>query len=180
MKVLRTPLEKKTIAALRCGEEIVLSGTLYTARDQAHKRFAALIKQGKKLPIDLRGQMIYYCGPNPPAPGNVIGSCGPTTAGRMDLFTPLLLERGLLGMVGKGDRSAAVVEAIKKFHVVYCTTFAGCGALLAQFVKQNRCICFHDLGAEAVFALEVERFPLIVAVDSEGRTLYEQRRQPKA
>ncbi len=145
---------------------------LYTARDQAHKRLAEMVKKGKKLPFELHGSIIYYCGPNPTPPGAVIGSCGPTTSSRMDGFTPLLLANGLAAMVGKGERSAVVNAAIKKYGAVYFITYAGCGALLSRCVKKSTLVCFSELGTEAVYALEVEDFPLITAIDYRGRSIY--------
>jgi len=179
VKVLEYPLTKQDTAALRCGDEVAFSGIVYTARDQAHKRLAALLERGKPLPFDLRNQMIYYCGPNPAAPGRVIGSCGPTTSQRMDVFTPVLLKHGLLGMIGKGERSPAVVAAIKQYRAIYYITHAGCGALLSEYVTKADNVCFSDLGAEAVFRLEVKQFPLIVAIDTEGRSLYDTRGKKK-
>ena len=172
MKKIKEPLTKNIIETLRCGDEVLFSGIMYTARDQAHQRLAQIIKAKQQLPFDFRNQIIYYCGPNPARPGHVIGSCGPTTSSRMDAFTPLLLKHGLLAMVGKGERSKEVVELIKQYKLIYFATYAGCGAMLAQCVKSRRLVCFKDLGAEAIFALDVENFPLIVAIDSKGGSVY--------
>ena len=157
---------------LKVGEKINFSGILYTARDQAHKRLAEAIKKNKKLPIDLRGQIIYYCGPTKTPQGKIIGSCGPTTSSRMDEFTPILLKAGLKGMIGKGSRSKEVIAAIKKYKGVYFLTYAGCGALLSRYVKKARPVAYKDLGPEAIYRLEVQDFPLIVGIDSQGRSIY--------
>ncbi|OGX40702.1 MAG: fumarate hydratase [Omnitrophica WOR_2 bacterium RIFCSPLOWO2_01_FULL_41_12] len=157
---------------LKVGEKINFSGILYTARDQAHKRLAEAIKKNKKLPIDLRGQIIYYCGPTKTPQGKIIGSCGPTTSSRMDEFTPILLKAGLKGMIGKGSRSKEVIAAIKKYKGVYFLTYAGCGALLSRYVKKAKPVAYKDLGPEAIYRLEVQDFPLIVGIDSQGRSIY--------
>ena len=150
----------------------MFSGTIYTARDQAHKRLGETIKQGKKLPIDFKGVIIYYCGPTKTPKGKVIGSCGPTTSSRMDAFTPALLKAGLKGMIGKGNRSQEVRAAIKKYKAVYFLTFAGCGALLSRYIKDARPVAYQDLGPEAIYRLRVDKFPLTVAIDSKGRNIY--------
>ncbi|MCP4649109.1 MAG: TRZ/ATZ family protein [PVC group bacterium] len=173
MKKLNGILAKNKIKDLRCGQEVLYTGMIYTARDQAHKRFSEMLRKGKKLPVDIKEQIIYYCGPNPAAKGKVIGSCGPTTSSRMDELTPVLLKNGLRAMIGKGERSKEVVAAIKQYKAVYFTTYAGCGALLSGRVKKKKTVCFKDLGAEAVFALEVEDFPLIVAIDACGGNIYD-------
>lgn len=160
------------MSCLKAGDEILYTGRLYTARDQAHKRLVEAISQGKKLPVDLRGAMMYYCGPTQTPEGRVIGSCGPTTASRMDEFTPPLLRAGLKGMIGKGGRSKEVVQAIKKYNAVYFLAYAGCGALLSQYVRKKRLAAYADLGPEAMYELEVRDFPLIVAVDAKGGALY--------
>ena len=159
---------------LRAGDEIVYSGKLYTARDQAHKRLAEALRKGKELPIDLKGRILYYCGPTKTPKGKIIGSCGPTTSSRMDAFTPLLLKAGLKGMIGKGNRSQEVIGAIKKYKAVYYLTYAGCGALLAKYVKKNRLLAYPELGPEAIYELEVKDFPLIVAIDARGRSIYKE------
>ena len=158
----------------------MLSGVIYTARDQAHKRFVETIKQGKKLPITLKGQIIYYCGPTKTPKGKIIGSCGPTTASRMDEFTPALLKAGLKGMIGKGSRSKEVIAAIKKYKAVYFLTYAGCGALLSKYIKSAKAMVYKDLGPEAIYRLEIRDFPVIVGIDSKGRSIYDKKRWKRA
>jgi fumarate hydratase subunit beta len=172
MKRVMTPVSQKVIADLRVGDDVLLSGTIYTARDQAHRRLVEAIRAGKKLPFDLAGQIVYFCGPTRTPPGASIGSCGPTTSKRMDRFSPALLEAGLAAMIGKGSRSAGVIEAVRKYHAVYFLAYAGCGALIQQYVKSSRVVAYTDLGPEAIYRLEVEDFPLIVGVDSAGRNIY--------
>ena len=150
----------------------MLTGVIYTARDQAHKRLMEEIISGKKLPIDLKDQIIYYCGPTKTPKGKVIGSCGPTTSARMDEFTPALLQAGMKGMIGKGRRSGEVAVAIKKNKAVYFLTYGGCGALLSKCVKKARPAAYQDLGPEAIYELEVEDFPLIVGIDARGNDIY--------
>jgi len=164
----------KKMNTLKVGQELFFSGIIYTARDQAHKRLAEAIKAGKRLPIELKGAIIYYCGPTQTPKGKVIGSCGPTTSSRMDEFTPLLLKSGLKGMIGKGNRSQEVKKAIKKYKGIYFVTYAGCGALLNKYVKNVKKIAYGDLGPEAILKLEVKDFPLIVAIDVNGRSVYGQ------
>jgi len=173
MKRVTSPLTKDMIKGLKAGDEVLLSGVILTARDAAHKRLHDLLAKGKKLPLDLRNNVIYYAGPTPPKPGRAIGSCGPTTASRMDGFTPELLQLGLAGMIGKGDRSAEVVSAIKKYGCVYFLATGGIGALLSTKVRKAQAILFEDLGPEAVYKLEVEDFPLIVGIDSKGKDIYD-------
>ncbi len=165
------PLTKRRIERLNAGDMLFLSGIVYTARDQAHKRLVEANKR-KKLPIDLKGQIIYYCGPTKTPKGKIIGSCGPTTSARMDEFTPALLEAGLKGMIGKGVRSKEVIKAIKKYKAVYFLTYAGCGALLSKYVKSAKPVAYKELGPEAIYKLEVKDFPLIVAVDIKGNSVY--------
>jgi len=174
MKKINTPLDKRQIETLKAGEEVLLSGMIYTARDQAHKRLVEAIKLGRKLPIDLKGAIIYYCGPTKTPRGKAIGSCGPTTASRMDDFTPLLLKAGLKGMIGKGSRSPEVIRAIKKYRGVYFLAYAGCGALLTKYVKKAEPVAYKDLGPEAIYKLEVKSFPLIVGIDVKGNNVYKQ------
>jgi fumarate hydratase subunit beta len=162
---------KFKIKNLKAGGRLNFNGTLYTARDQAHQRLVEALKKGKRLPIDLKGAMIYYCGPTAAPKGKIIGSCGPTTSSRMDAFTPALLEAGLKGMIGKGARSVETIAAIKKYKAVYFLTYAGCGALLSKYVKKAKPVAYKDLGPEAIYRLEVEAFPLIVAIDSKGETV---------
>ncbi|MFC1657847.1 FumA C-terminus/TtdB family hydratase beta subunit [Candidatus Omnitrophota bacterium] len=171
MKKISTPLEKKQIAKLKAGEEVFLSGVIYTARDQAHKKIYERISRKKSLPLALHGQVIYYCGPTPAAKGRIIGSCGPTTSSRMDKFTPALLKAGLAAMIGKGRRSKEVIQAIKKNRAVYFLTLAGCGALLSEYVTAMKPVAYKDLGPEAIYCLAVKDFPLVVAVDSKGRSI---------
>lgn len=166
MKKLSTPLSKKDILNLKKGDEILLNGEIYTARDQAHKRMA------KKIPFNIKNTVIYYCGPTKTPKGKVIGACGPTTSSRMDEFTPKLLKAGLLAMIGKGDRSPEVKSAIKKYKAVYFLTYAGCGALLTKYVKKATPVAYRDLGPEAIYKLQVKDFPLVVAIDSKGRSIY--------
>lgn len=172
IKRIATPLDKKTISRLKAGEEVLLSGIIYTARDQAHKRMVEAIRNCRRLPFDLKGALIYYCGPTGTPRGKVIGACGPTTSSRMDAFTPPLLKRGLAGMIGKGTRSAEVSRAIRKNKAVYFLAHAGCAALLSQYVKKSQVIAFKDLGPEAIRRLVVEDFPLIVGIDSGGGNIH--------
>lgn len=172
MQSINLPLTEKQIKDLKIGDEISLSGTIYTARDQAHQRLVGLLKKGKRPPIVLKNQVIYYCGPTKTPRGKIIGSCGPTTSSRMDEFTPLLLKSGLRAMIGKGNRSKEVVQAIKKYQGAYFITLAGCGALLASKVLKAKPLVFKSLGPEAIYRLEVKDFPVIVAIDSKGRNIY--------
>jgi len=169
---ITTPLTEKVRKSLKAGDEILLSGTILTARDAAHKRLHDLLSKGKSLPVNLKGTVIYYAGPTPPRPGRPIGSCGPTTSSRMDPFTPELIKLGLGAMIGKGDRSDEVIQAIKKHKCVYFLAIGGIGALLSTKVKSARAILYKDLGPEAVYKLEVKDFPLIVGIDSKGRNIY--------
>ena len=171
--VLHTPLHKTDLDPLRAGDTVLLSGVVYTARDAAHARMAELLDAGKPLPFDLRGAAIYYVGPTPERPGCVIGAAGPTTAGRMDSFTPRLLDLGLACMIGKGKRSPEVIEAMKETGAAYFGAIGGAGALLAKCVKSARLVCYEDLGAEAIRVLQVENLPLTVVIDSLGNNLYE-------
>jgi fumarate hydratase subunit beta len=173
MKILNTPLTTLQIEGLNVGDEVKLSGIIYTVRDQAHKRLIEAVKKGKRLPFILKGQIFYYCGPTGTPEGKVIGSCGPTTSSRMDMFTPTLLANGLMGMIGKGRRSQEVIAAIKKYKSVYFIAPAGCGAYLTKFVKRADEITYRDLGPEAVLRLEVKDFPLIVGIDSRGGCIYD-------
>ena len=169
---ITTPLQEKEIRKLKAGDEVLLSGTVYTARDQAHKRLTEIISRKQNLPFDIKGTIIYYCGPTKAPKGKIIGSCGPTTSSRMDAFTPVLLSKGLKGIIGKGRRAPEVVKAIKKYGCVYFLAYAGCGALIAQYIKKARIAAYEDLGPEAIYRLEVKDFPLIVVVDSKGNNLY--------
>lgn len=170
MKKIDSPLDTETIAGLRAGDMVALSGTVYTARDQAHKRLVGLIEEGGQLPVSLEGQTIYYTGPAPARPGAIIGSIGPTTSARMDPYTPALLEHGVRAMIGKGARSPEVIDCIKQAGAVYLVAAGGAAAYLAQFVTGARVAAFADLGPEAIFALELAGLPLIVGIDSQGRS----------
>lgn len=170
---ITAPLTREAAASLRAGESVLLTGTVYTARDAAHKRLCALVAEGKPLPFPVEGSVIYYVGPSPARPGQIIGSAGPTTSYRMDAYAPTLLALGELGMIGKGKRGAEVVEAMKRCGAVYFGAIGGAGALLAKCVRSARLVCYEDLGAEAIRALEVEDLPLTVIIDSRGNNLYE-------
>lgn len=169
------PLDKRRAFSLKSGREVLLTGRLYTARDIAHRRLVEMIEAKKALPIDLKNEVLYYCGPAPPRPGRVIGSCGPTTSSRMDPFTAPLLKKGLAGMIGKGERSDEVRCAIKRYGAVYFLATGGAGALLSKTVKRMGVAAFRDLGAEAIYELEVENFPVIVGIDAKGKDIYESR-----
>jgi fumarate hydratase subunit beta len=173
VKKIVTPLSRAGAAELRAGERVEISGVIYAARDAAHARMAELLNQGHELPFELKGSLIYYMGPSPALPGQVIGSAGPTTSGRMDVYTPRLLELGLSGMIGKGKRSPAVLEAMQKYGAVYFAAIGGLGALLASTIRSEKVIAFAELGAEAIRELVVENFPVIVAGDVYGGNLYE-------
>lgn len=170
---IKAPLNMEDINELKAGDYVYISGTIYTARDAAHKRMYESILSGNSIPMDLKNNIIYYLGPTPAKPGQVIGSAGPTTSSRMDKYTPLLLENGLKGMIGKGKRSKEVIEAIKKEKAVYFAAIGGAGALLSKCIKKSEVIAYDDLGTEAVRRLEVEDFPSIVVIDCEGNNLYE-------
>lgn len=169
---LTAPLTKETIKTLRAGDRVLLSGTIYTARDAAHERMVREYKEGKPFPIDLEISAIYYAGPCPAKPGDVIGSCGPTTAGRMDAYTPLLLDKGLSVMIGKGARNKDVTDAIVRNTCVYLGAVGGAGALIAQSIKSAEVVCYDDLGTEAIRKLTIEDLPLVVLTDSNGTDLY--------
>jgi len=163
----------KKIEELNVGDVVLLSATVYTARDQTHKRLAEAIAKRKKLPLKLKGAMVYYCGPTKTPKGRAIGSCGPTTSSRMDKFTPALLKAGVKAMIGKGSRSQDVIKAIKKYRAVYFLTYAGCGALLSEYVKKSTPVAYKDLGPEAILKLEIRSFPVIVGIDAKGRSIYD-------
>ncbi len=169
---LTTPFSEATVRSLHAGDQVQLSVALYTARDAAHQRLVDLLDRGEELPFDLVGQVIYYVGPSPAPPGKVIGSAGPTSSYRMDPYTVPLLERGLKGMIGKGERDAKVVQALKTHHAIYFAAVGGAGALLARCIKKAELIAYEDLGPEAIRRLQVEDFPVIVAQDSYGGNLY--------
>ena len=172
-KKIKTPLTKEEIEDLRVGDIVLLSGTIYTARDAAHKRMIDSINKGDVLPFQIDGSIIYYAGPSPTRPGHVIGSIGPTTSGRMDSMTVTLLEMGLGAMIGKGKRSPEVIQGIVKYKSIYLAAIGGAGALISKSVKSQQTIAYEDLGPEAIVKLEVEDFPLIVAIDSAGNSIYE-------
>ena len=173
MMRLTTPLTIDKVKALKAGDQVLLSGTIYTGRDAAHKRLVELVKQGKELPFDPKDQIIYYVGPTPAKPGQIFGSGGPTTSGRMDAYAPTMLSLGLRGMIGKGYRNEAVKEAMHTYTGVYFGAIGGAGAYISQCVKQAKVIAFYDLGAEAIPELDVKDFPLTVVIDCEGNDLYE-------
>lgn len=170
---LTTPLTSAQAQQLKSGDTVLLSGTIYTARDAAHKRLCEALERGETLPLNLQNAVIYYAGPTPARPGEIIGSCGPTTSGRMDAYAPTLMRQGVIGMIGKGARSAQVVEAMKECGAVYFAAIGGAGAVMASCVKQAEVVCYDDLGSEAVRRLTVENMPLTVIIDSEGHNLYE-------
>lgn len=173
IQILTTPLTKDKLAGLKAGDRVLLSGTIYTGRDAAHKRLIALLDQKEPLPVDLKDNIIYFVGPCPPPPGRPIGSAGPTTSGRMDAYSPrLILECGLTGMIGKGERSKSVVDAMRG-NAVYFAATGGAAALIARCITAAKVVAFADLGPEAIYELTVEKFPLIVAIDSQGGNQYE-------
>jgi len=171
-KTIQTPLTGQVVEGLEAGDRVLISGIIYTGRDAAHKGLAEMMERGEKLPVDLKGQIIYYVGPCPAKSGRVIGSAGPTTSGRMDSYTPLLLDKGLKGMIGKGLRNKEVTESIIKNKAVYFAAIGGAGALLAESIKEAEVVAFDDLGPEAVYRLKVEDFPVTVVIDSRGNDLY--------
>ena len=170
---LQTPITKEQLSHLRAGDRVLLSGTVYTARDAAHKRLIELLDAGRELPFSLAGSVIYYVGPTPERPGQVIGSAGPTTAKRMDAYSPRLLDLGQSVMIGKGGRSPAVVDAIRRNGAVYLAAMGGAGALMGACVESQELVCWEDLGCEAVRRLQVRDMPLTVAIDSTGVSIYE-------
>jgi fumarate hydratase subunit beta len=172
VKRVSAPLTDNVVQDLRAGDEVLISGVIYAARDAAHKRMVDLLSKGERLPFDIKGQIVYYAGPTPTRPGEVIGSAGPTTSYRMDPYAPLLIQHGLKGMIGKGQRTEPVVEAMKKFKAVYFAAVGGAGALIARAVKSNKIVAYEELGPEAVRMLEVADFPVIVAQDCYGGDLF--------
>lgn len=177
MNTIKTPLTKERVRQLRAGDTIKINGTIYAARDAAHKLMINLINEGKELPFDIKDQIIYYVGPCPAKPGKVIGSAGPTTSGRMDAYAPKLIDLGLNGMIGKGLRNEKVIEAMKKNGAVYFGATGGAGALIAQSIIKEEVIAFPELGPEAIRRLTVKDFPVTVIIDSEGNNLYEKGRE---
>ncbi len=176
MKKIYFPLKKeKEIEKLKVGEEVFISGKILTARDQAHKKLIEIIEKGEKLPIDLKGALIYYTGPSPTPKGKIVGSIGPTSSKRMDKLTIPLLKFGLKATMGKGERSDEIVNLFKKYRVVYFITYGGCGAYLSQFVKEIKILCFEELGPEAIYQLYVEDFPAIVGIDIYGNDFFKRK-----
>jgi fumarate hydratase subunit beta len=173
-KKITLPLTDETIKGLKAGDNVLLTGVMYVARDAAHKRMVEALDRGEHLPFDIKGQTVYYMGPTPAKPGQVIGSAGPTTSGRMDAYSPRLIAGGLKGMVGKGMRTPAVKEAIKKYKAVYLAAIGGTGALISKTIKKSEVIAYEELGAEAVLRLEVEDFPATVINDIYGGDLYQE------
>lgn len=174
---LRAPLTDAAVEGLKAGDQVLISGDLYTARDAAHARLADLIRQGRPLPFDLKGQIIYFVGPTPAPPGRPIGSAGPTTSYRMDPYSPLLIEHGLKGMVGKGKRAAEVTDALKQYKAVYLAAVGGAGALISQRIRAAEIVAYEDLGPEAIRRLTVEDFPAVVINDCHGGDAYAEGRK---
>lgn len=172
-KQLQTPLTKEKVKTLHAGDYVYISGTIYSARDAAHKRLTETLERGEVLPLPLENEIIYYLGPTPARPGQVIGSAGPTTSSRMDKYAPSLLDLGQTGMIGKGRRSDGVIASMKKNTAVYFAAVGGAGALLSKCIKKAEVLAYEDLGAEAIYKLEVENFPVIVVIDCEGNNLYD-------
>lgn len=170
---IKAPLSAEEARKLKSGDSCLISGVIYTARDAAHKRLCELVAQGKELPLDIKDSIIYFVGPTPARPGEAIGSAGPTTSYRMDAYSPILIEKGLTGMIGKGKRGPEVVSAMQAHGAVYFGAIGGCGALLGKCIKKAEIVAYEDLGAEAIRRLEVENFPAIVIIDSQGNNLYE-------
>lgn len=171
-KYINTPIDDKIVSELKAGDYVYLTGTVYTARDAAHKRLYEALQRGEDIPLELQNNIIYYLGPSPAREGQVIGSAGPTTSSRMDKYTPLLLEKGLKGMIGKGKRSDEVIESMHKNHAVYFAAIGGAGALLSKCIKKSEVIAYEDLGTEAIRKLEVENLPIIVVIDDEKTNSY--------
>ena len=174
---IKTPLTREAVRELKAGDSCLISGVIYTARDAAHKRLCELVARGKELPLDVKDSIIYFVGPTPAKPGQAIGSAGPTTSYRMDAYSPMLIEQGLTGMIGKGKRGPEVIAAMKEHGAVYFGAIGGCGALLSKCIKSAEVIAYDDLGAEAIRRMEVEDFPVVVIIDSEGNNLYETGRE---
>ena len=174
---ITAPLSRENARKLKAGDSCLISGVIYTARDAAHKRLVDLVNQGKEMPLDVKDNIIYFVGPTPAKEGQAIGSAGPTTSYRMDAYSPTLIREGLTGMIGKGKRGPDVIAAMKEHGAVYFGAIGGCGALLSKCIKKAEVIAYDDLGAEAIRRLEVEDFPAIVIIDSEGNNLYESGRK---
>ena len=173
-KIIRTPLTEDKTKELRAGDYVYITGTIYVARDAAHKRMIESLEKENKLPINIKDSTIYYMGPSPARTGYPIGSAGPTTATRMDKYAPRLLDLGQKAMIGKGKRSKEVVEAIIRNKAVYFAAVGGAGALLSKCIKKSKIVCYEDLGAEAILEIDIENFPVVVVIDSQGNNLYEQ------
>ena len=171
-RIINTPVSDEVIESLHAGDRLLITGTIYTGRDAAHKRLVELIDKGEPLPVDLKGQIIYFVGPTPPKPGEVIGSAGPTTSGRMDIYSAKLTAIGLKGMIGKGSRNDSVKDALKRDKAVYLGSTGGAGALLAQRIVSSKVVAYEDLGPEAIRELEVKEFPVVVINDMYGGDLY--------
>ena len=176
-KKIVTPLTRETVKTLKAGDSCTITGTIYTARDAAHKRLCELVAQGKELPMEIKDAIIYFVGPTPAKPGQAIGSAGPTTSYRMDAYSPTLISIGQTGMIGKGKRNDEVIAAMKEHGAVYFGAIGGCGALLSKCIKSAEIVAYEDLGAEAIRKLEVEDFPVVVIIDAEGNNLYESGRK---
>ena len=172
-KKINLPITEEDIKNLKAGDSVLLTGTIITGRDAAHKRLFELIERGEELPVDIRGELIYYVGPAPAKPGYAVGPAGPTSSYRMDKYAPALLDLGLKGMIGKGARSQAVIDSIVKNNCVYFAAIGGAAALIAKSIKKEELLCYEDLGTEAIRRYTVEDFPCIVAIDSEGNNVYE-------
>lgn len=172
IKYIKAPLTAETIKDLKAGDVVRISGYIYTARDAAHKRLTEALARGEKLPLDLTNNIIYYVGPTPAKPGEIVGSAGPTTSGRMDKYTPTMIEQGMRGMIGKGSRSQAVIDACVKYGAVYFVAVGGAAAVIAQSIKSEKMIAYEDLGPEAIRRYEVENFPAIVCIDAQGNDFY--------
>lgn len=170
---IRVPFTKDIVRKLTVGQRLLLNGIIYSARDAAHLRFVETLRKREEPPVDLRGQVIYYLGPTPPRPGRYCGAAGPTTSGRMDIYTPQMLEYGVRGLIGKGRRSPDVINAIVKHEAVYLVTTGGAGALLGCCIKEMQIVAYPDLGPEAIYRITVENFPVTVAIDSRGQDLYQ-------
>ncbi|MCQ2515029.1 MAG: Fe-S-containing hydro-lyase [Ruminococcus sp.] len=173
VKKINLPITDEDIKDLKAGDSVLLTGTILTGRDAAHKRLFELIEQGKELPVDIKGELIYYVGPAPAKPGYAVGPAGPTSSYRMDKYAPSLLDLGLKGMIGKGARNQAVIDSIVKNKCVYLVAIGGAAALIAKSIKAEEMLCYEDLGTEAIRRYTVEDFPCIVAIDSEGNNVYE-------
>jgi fumarate hydratase subunit beta len=171
---IQTPLTDEMVEKLKIGDKVLVSGFIYTGRDAAHKRLVDLVNRGQPLPFDIKGQIIYYVGPTPPKPGKVIGSAGPTSSYRMDPYAPVLMAKGLKGMIGKGSRGKEVIDTMKKYKAVYFAATGGAGALLSKRIKSSVVVAYEDLGPEAIRKIEIEDFPAIVVNDIYGRDLYEE------